>query len=114
MRTWRRMIQLQRTAEQIRAHLRNGGAGFRALGGDVDFLLDNLCQATETPFIDERKSPTYRMIEFGATQLDDAAASGHGLAADEELLSSLAQQTGLTFTPQRRMVDIWTLSRTSR
>jgi hypothetical protein len=49
-------------------------------------------------------------FEFGASETKDPAAIAHGLAPDENLLHSLRQQTGLTFTPERRVVDIWTLT----
>jgi RNA polymerase sigma factor (sigma-70 family) len=103
-------ILLEMTAGQIAAHLDNGGGNFKAKGGGVDFLLDNLSEATETPFIDERGVNSPKMIEFGAVEINDPAASGRGIAADEKLLNSLNQQTGLTFTTQRRTVNTWTLS----
>ena len=76
----------------------------------VDFLLDNLSEATETPFIDECVPHINNMIEFGARQMSDSAASRVGLAPDQTLLRSLVEQSELSFTPERRTVDIWTLS----
>ena len=103
-------IKLEMTDQQLLAHSKNGGGDFASKGGNVDYLLDNLSQATETPFIDERCIKTYQLIMFGATQSNGTAAAARGLAPDKTLLDSLAQQTGLSFTPERRNVDIWTLS----
>jgi RNA polymerase sigma factor (sigma-70 family) len=103
-------INLEMTDQQILAHSKNGGGNFKAMGGGVDFLLDNLSEATETPFIDECVPHINNMIEFGARQMSDSAASRVGLAPDQTLLRSLVEQSELSFTPERRTVDIWTLS----
>jgi len=103
-------LRLELTSQQILAHSKNGGGNFASKGGNVDYLLDNLSQASETPFIDELCPKTYMLIVFGATQIDASAATNYGLSPDKNLLRSLSEQSGLTFTPGRRMVDIWTLS----
>jgi RNA polymerase sigma factor (sigma-70 family) len=103
-------VRMEWTAQQIAEHFNNGlGNHDRLAGNGIEFLLDNVSQATDTPFINENP-PNSVFFEFGATETKDRQANAHGLAPDENLLNSLREQTGLQFMRERRVVDIWTLT----
>ena len=88
------------TAADTTAH--SGGSG---PGGSR--LMNALSQATGIQFIDETSADSQRSVSFDISGHVDADKLGD--ADMKTLLKSLADQTGATFTRDRRPLEVWTL-----
>ena len=69
--------------------------------------MNALSQATGIQFIDETSADSQRSVSFDISGHVDADKLGD--ADMKTLLKSLADQTGATFTRDRRPLEVWTL-----